>query len=192
MANAGVSRRRWRKPVVYSLALIVAGATGATAVFLTGSANRRADRAAIEAYERAALPPIREGGRIVQQEMKPTLQEMAEGRISDADLLGRTAAWRGVFERSRDTLLSLEPPSFLGDIEAGWSGAMGAYLVAVDAFATFARSGAAARPAMLDNIRTLGERADDLFDRVAGVIQFHRRRLGLGPSGNLPDVAPAP
>ncbi len=48
-----------------SLAVILAGAAGATAVFLVGSKQRRDDRAAYLAYERAVLIPLAAGGRIV-------------------------------------------------------------------------------------------------------------------------------
>lgn len=192
MAEPDDPKPRWRSPFVYSIALVVALAAGATAVFLAGSSNREDDRAAIVAYERSVLPAVREAGRIVQQEMKPSLREIVEGTITGQQLLDRTGAWQRVFKRVRDDLLALEPPALLGDIEGGWSAAMGAYLITVDAFQAVGRADPGTLSAAVDQAATVAENADKLFDRVAGVIQFHRRRLGLGASQNLPDPSPSP
>jgi hypothetical protein len=192
MADPDVTKSRWRNPLVYTIALVVVLAAGATAVFLTGSSNREDDRAAIVSYERSLLPAVREAGRIVQQEMKPSLREIAEGTITGQQLLDRTGAWQRVFKRVRDDLLALEPPALLGDIEAGWDAAIGAYLITVDAFQTVGRADPGTVSAAVDQAATLAEQADKLFDRVAGVIQFHRRRLGLGATPNLPDPSPSP
>ena len=192
MADPDIQKSRWRNPRVYTIALIVALAVGAPAVFFAGSANRKDDRGALVSYERSLLPAVREAGRIVQQEMKPSLREIVEGSITGQQLLDRTGAWQRVFKRVRDDLLALEPPAFLGDIESGWDAAIGAYLITVDAFQGVGRSDPGTVPVAVDQAVTLAEHADELFDRVAGVIQFHRRRLGLGASPNLPDPSPSP
>jgi hypothetical protein len=192
MADPDITKSRWRSPLVYTIVLVLALAAGATAVFLMGSSNRKDDRAALISYERSLLPAVREAGRIVQQEMKPSLREIVEGTITGQQLLDRTGAWQRVFKRVRDDLLGLEPPSFLGDIEAGWDTAMGAYLVTVDAFQTVGRADPGSVSVAVDQAISFAERADQLFDRVAGVIQFHRRRLGLGASPALPDPSPSP
>jgi hypothetical protein len=192
MADPDERKRRWRSPLVYTIALVVALATGATAVFLLGSSNRKDDRAALVSYERSLLPAVREAGRVVQQEMKPSLREIMEGTITGRQLLERTGAWQRAFKRAREDLLALEPPELLGDIEAGWDAAMGAYLLTVDAFQKIGRADPASVSFAVDEAVTFAERADDLFDRVAGVIQFHRRRLGLAPSMSLPDPSPTP
>ncbi len=178
-----------RRPIVYTLAVATLGAVGAGGVFLIGSANRRSDRAAIVAYEEALLPAFRDAGRIVEQEMKPTLGDIVAGRISDADLLGRAAAWRRVFEQVRTEVLALDPPEFLTDMEGMWRTAMDAYLTTISAFEAIARANPADREAAVNEAAVQGERATDRFDDAARLIQFHRRRLGLGPSGNLPDPA---
>ena len=192
MADQDLTKSRRRSPLVYTIALVLALAAGATAVFLMGSSNRKDDRAAILAYERSVLPAVREAGRIVQQEMKPSLREIVDGTITGQQLLDRTGAWQRVFKRVRDDLIALDAPSFLGDIDAGWDAAMGGYLVTVDAFQAIGRADPGSLPVAVDRAVSLAEQADALFDRVAGVIQFHRRRLGLGSSTNLPDPSPSP
>jgi hypothetical protein len=192
MADPDVTKSRLRSPLVYTIVLVLVLAAGATAVFLMGSSNRKDDRAAIVAYERSVLPAVREAGRIVQQEMKPSLREVVDGTITGQQLLDRTGAWQRVFKRVRDDLVALDAPAFLGDIDAGWDAAMGAYLVTVDAFQAIGRADPGFVSVAVDQAVSLAERADDLFDRVAGVVQFHRRRLGLGASPNLPDPSQSP
>ena len=181
----------WRKPLIYTIAVVVIAAIGATAVFLVGSANRRSDRNALVAYEKAVLPLVRDAGRIVEQEMKPTLREAAENKIADEEITRRAGAWERTFEGVRKGLLDLDPPSFLTDIETGWSTAMGGYLLVVDAFKAIAGAPADQRANAIQQATVFGDRADGLFDQVAGLIQFHRRRLGLGTSQNLPDPTPS-
>lgn len=187
----GEDPRWWRKPLIYTVAVVVAAGIGATAVYLVGSANRRSDRNALVAYEKAVLPLVREAGGLVQTEMKPTLREAAEGKVSNEDITRRADAWQRVFERIRAELLALSPPSFLTDVETGWSTTLGGYLLVVDAFEAIATAPADQRSAAIEQATTLGERADGLFDQVAALIQFHRRRLDLGPSPNLPDPTPS-
>jgi hypothetical protein len=181
----------WRKPVIYTAAVVIAAAIGATAVFLVGSANRRSDRNALIAYEKAILPLVREAGELVEREMKPTLRDAADGKVSNEDLTRRAGAWERALERIRTELLELSPPPFLTDVEAGWSTSMGGYLLVVDAFKTIAASPPEQRANAIRQATTFGEQADELFDQVASLIQFHRRRLDLGPSQNLPDPTPS-
>ena len=172
----------------FSIAVLIAGGIGATAVFLVGSAQRRDDRRAILAYERSLTSPLREGGRIVQEEMKPSLGELASGELSSAAALGRASAWRRVLEGVRSDVSALTPPSFLGDIEQRWKAAMDGYLAAADLFGRAASAGPGAeRTRLLSEAANAGTRADKLFDAAAAVIQSHRRRLGLGPTTSLPD-----
>ncbi|MGH2785181.1 MAG: hypothetical protein ACRDJ1_07950 [Actinomycetota bacterium] len=192
MSKKSEPEPRRRGPIFYTVAVVVAVAVGATGIFLVGSANRRSDRNALLAYERAILPHVREAGRIVQQEMKPTLREISDGAVTDSQILERSEAWQRVFERVRADLLALKAPGLLGDIDQAWSAAMGGYLLAVDTVAAIARAAPDQRTVAIDQAATFGERADQLFDTVASIIQFHRKRLGLGPSLNLPDPTPTP
>lgn len=190
--NDTTQPKRWRKPLIYTLVVVLGAAIGAASVFFVGSSNRKADRNAVLAYERAILPLVREAGRVVQQEMKPILEEIDDGDVTDEQLVQRAAAWERVFERIRLELLALDPPELLGSIEDGWSASMGAYLLTVDAIADIAGTAPDQRVRAIETAATFGERADDFFDDVAAIIQFHRKRLGLGPSQNLPDPSPSP
>ena len=172
-----------------TIAVVLVGGAGASAVFLRGAAQRREDRAAILTYERAVVPIVNEPGRVVVEEMRPSLREFNDGELTGEQLLRRAAAWARVFGEARSQLLALDPPGFLGDIEVRWREALDGYLATVQGFETLARGAESQRPRLIADAAAAGERADDLFDKAAAVIQFHRRLLGLGASRDLPDPA---
>ncbi len=179
-----------KKPVLFAtLAVVVAGAAGATSVFLVGSKQRRDDRRAYLAYERAVLVPIRDGGRVVQQEMKPSLDQLRRGEITAADARARAGGWRRAFAAVRVKVLALTPPSFLRDVELRFLAAIDGYATIAVLFDRAAGEDGAARASLLDAAAAAGRRADTMFDRASSIMQFHRRRLGLGATTKLPDPA---
>jgi hypothetical protein len=182
---------RSRAPIYATAAVLIALAAGLTTVALVGSAQRRDDRAAYLRYERAIMPSLREGGRIVVQQMRPSIPDLSEGKIGRREALERAAGWTGALQRIRADVAVLDPPSFLGDVERRWIGALDAYLQIPSVFERAAAAQGAERTALLDRAVTTGNRADELFDRAASVMQSHRRRLGLGPSLDLPDPVAA-
>jgi hypothetical protein len=184
---AGSGSRKWA--ILATIAVLGGLAVGATAVALVGSAQRRNDRVAYLRYERAILPPLREGGRIVQQEMKPSLRELADAKITEAEALGRATAWRVELSKLLADVTALDPPSFLGDIEVRWRAAIAGYRQIPDLFELAARQTGAVRGRLLEQAADAGTRADKLFDKASAVMQFHRRRLGLGSTAHLPDPA---
>ena len=183
------SRRTKRTAIIASVALVVLGALGATAVFVIGSAQRRDDRASYLRYERAILVPIKDGGRLVEQEIKPSFSDLENGSLSASEAIGRADAWRGDLRQDRARMVSLTPPAFLRGIQTLWASAMNAYLVIPDLFARAARASGSERTGLIDQAAAAGTRADRLFDNAARAMQFHRRRLGLGVTHDLPDPA---
>jgi hypothetical protein len=183
----GSRSRKW--PVIATIAVLAGLAVGATAVALVGSAQRRDDRGAYLRYERQILPPLRDGGRIVQQEMKPSLREFADGEITQAMALERATGWRGELAKVLADVVAPDPPSFLGDIAARWRKAIAGYRQIPDLFEQAAHKTGAARARSLEQAAGAGTRADKLFDEASAVMQFHRRRLGLGSTTDLPDPA---
>lgn len=181
--------RRFRSIHVATVAIVLAGALGATTVFLVGSKQRRDDRKTYLAYERAVLKPLERGGRVVQQEMKPSLGELRDGGMTAAVARERAAAWRRAFDSVRSDIARLDAPTFLPDVESRWVAAIDGYRRIPDLFERAALASGAERNGLLDEAAAAGERADDLFDRAAETMQFHRHRLGLGPTPRLPDPA---
>src|SRR5438132_280881 len=139
------SRSRKRVPIVATAAVLVAGAIGATSVFLVGSAQRRTDRAAYLRYERAILVPVESGGQTVEQQMKPSLGELERREVTPAVAVERADGWRRALQQDRAEMVAIRPPHFLGDIDRLWSVAMDGYLKIPDLFARAARSVGATR-----------------------------------------------
>jgi hypothetical protein len=182
-------RARRRGPVLAATAVIVAAAAGTTTVSLIRSAERRHERAAYLAYEAAALVPIREGGRIVQEEMKPSLSELRAGTISAVIAHERAAGWRGGMSAALTQLLALHPPAFLQDIGSKWKASLDTYVEIAALFDLAAAASGAERLRLLDEAAATGTRADRLFDAAARVMQLQRERLGLGVTPDLPNPA---
>ena len=185
--TTSTSRRRW--PVIATAVVLLGAAVGATAVALVGSAQRRDDRESYLRYESAVLPLVREGGRVVQQEMKPSIRELGAGEITERMAHDRVAGWRTAFTRLGADLMALDPPGFLGDIERRWTAAVDGYLKIPDLFERAVTQTGDARARLLTEAAAAGESADKLFDDAAAVMQYHRRRLGLGSTSQLPDPA---
>jgi len=182
-----MNRSRSRAPLYATFAVLCALAIGLTSVALVGSAQRRDDRAAYLRYERALLPSLKEGGRIVLQQMRPSLPDLGGGKLDGQTAVQRAAGWRRAFQKIRADVVALRPPGFLGDIERRWTKALDTYLLIPDLFEQAATSTGPSRTEALDNAVAAGMRADELFDRAASVMQAHRRRLGLGATRDLPD-----
>jgi hypothetical protein len=179
-----------KRPLVFAtLAVILVGVAGATTVFLVGSTQRRDDRAAYLVYERVVLVPLVDGGRVVQLEMKPSLDQLRAGSISTPEALRRADAWKRALAKVRSDVVALAPPAFLRDMERRWLAAIDLYAQIPDLFVQAARASSDNRAPLLDAAENAGKRADDLFDRASERMQFHRRRLGLGPTSKLPDPA---
>jgi hypothetical protein len=184
---AGSGSRKW--PIIATIAVLGGLAVGATAVALAGSAQRRDDRAAYLRYERALLPSLRDGGRIVQQEMKPSIRELGDGELTQKTALERAGAWRAQFARILADVKALDPPGFLVGIEPRWGRAVDAYAQIADMFTRAVDASGTERSRLLEQVAAIGTRADSLFDDASRVMQFHRRRLGLGSTSKLPDPA---
>ena len=182
-----MTRSRSRAPLYATAAVLLGLAIGLTSVALVGSAQRRDDRAAYLRYERALQPALKEGGRIVVQQMRPSIPDLGAGKLDRRTAVERASGWRRAFRQIRVDVVALVPPGFLGDIELRWTRALDAYLSIADLFEQAAAATGPSRTQTLDRAVAAGTRADTLFDRAASVMQAHRRRLGLGPTGELPD-----
>lgn len=165
-----------KRPVLLAtLAVILIGAAGATSVFLVGSKQRRDDRQDYLAYERSIVVVVREVRDVVAAMRSRLAVTGGPSRLSPALL----DTWNHDLATARSAVAALTPPAFLRQIEGRW-------LAAIDAFARVPSLIAQA------SVRAAREALDDADSRLgdaARVMQFHRRRLGLGPTPQLPDPA---
>lgn len=197
----GLHKRVWRRarrgaralrtgkahPASYAALVVLAGAIGATAVFLVGSANRAADRRALLAYEEAISEPATRGGSIVEQEIKRAVNQFNRGELPAADLKRFAPNWAGLMRQVRDDFVAVKPPSFLGDIDRKWARAFNGYLEAIELFRAAADVSGPARKRAMTRAFDTADGADDLYDEASRVIQTWRRRFGLQPTSRFPD-----
>ena len=160
-----------KRPVLFAtLAVVLLGAAGATSVYFVGSKQRRDDRAAYLAYERALLPSL--------EEVRRNVTEFR--RVRENTRFDLISIWLLKIQRSQDRALAASPPTFMRDVRAALEASLDAYAQGCRAISRSRR--------VEDGADELA-RADALFERAARPMQFHRRRLGLGPTPALPDPA---
>lgn len=167
----------------------IAAVAGITAIAWTavGAASRSHDRARLVAYEEAIADHARRGGRVTEQEAKPSLRAFADGELDGETFAERAEAWARVMGQVKADFLAATPPGFLEEIEARWARALDTYIEAFGLFARAGRAGGAERERLLDEGIATADRADDLFDEASALLQAARRRLGLDPTPNFPD-----
>jgi hypothetical protein len=179
-----------KRPLLFAtLAVVLIGVAGATTVFFVGSKQRRDDGRAYLAYERAVLERIGQLDPIVSPAANSYLGELRAGRMSVPEALGRASNWDRALVRVRADLVALAPPAFLNGLEVRWASSIDAYVRVVGLFAQAARAAGATRNSSLDAAEDALRSAGERLNGAARLMQFHRRRLGLGATANLPDPA---
>jgi predicted component of type VI protein secretion system len=168
-----------KRPVILaSVSVVLVGAAGATTVFLPGSAQRRDDRAALQRYESGIVGPLHVIDRVVEQ-VNPSIEKLRAHPDDAGDVPDRVEEWRRDLTLARVRVLAVRPPEYLRDIGRRWVAAIDAYLRAADLVERAARSTGSGRTALLTAARAADEEADRLLDSPAGVVRFHRHRLGV-------------
>jgi len=179
-------------------AVVVACAAGLVLVLALGhSADNSGqpahpDTAALTAYTAALASPTKEGGRIVQQEMKPSLGEFEQGQLSAADFVVRARGWQLELARVRDLIDHVSVPPGIAAAGPLFHQAMQAYVDAAKLFEQAGEAPAADRPAALQRAVAAARGADGEFDQASAVVQRALRNAGLQPDHNLPDPSPTP
>jgi hypothetical protein len=184
-----------RHAVAAGLTLVVVlSAVAATAYVSSRRTSRHEGLTAAEltSYTGAVLPPLREGGRVVEQEMKPTIGDLVSGKLTGTTFAGRVDTWLADLSRVRGEVAAVPPPAELRPAATGFDDALGRYLAAAEAFRAAALAPAARRQAALDHGYAVATEADHRYDTASAVIQGWRRRLGLGPTADFPDPTPTP
>ncbi|HEV7677641.1 MAG TPA: hypothetical protein VGQ42_03645 [Candidatus Dormibacteraeota bacterium] len=187
---------RWMMWSTAAVVLAVAGGLIAAVVLSSGGGGGgggpAAGQKALTDYTAALRPPTTEGGRIVQQEMKPSLGEFAGGSLDGPSFVSRARSWQLALARVRDQLRGITPPAVIASAGPLFVAAMDDYVRAAQ---LFERAGAAPqdqRSAALDTAVAAARLADQAFDRAAVVVQRALQAAGLPKDSALPDPTPAP
>ncbi len=187
---------RW---VAWSIAAVVVVCAAGLAVIIavtgsgggTGSSTSRPDAAVLTAYTTALRSPTSEGGRIVEQEMKPSIAEFSQGQVDAATFQARARGWELGFARVRDDIDKIAVPPAIASAGPLFRQAMDAYL---DAAKLFEQAGGVAagpqRDAAMQRAIAQAESADRQYDAAALVVQRALAAAGLPPDSALPNPTP--
>jgi hypothetical protein len=148
------------------------------------------DRPALLAYEGRLLPLVQDGGRVVQQGMKPALDDLRYKHIVPAPVIAQEGdGWIASLETVQTKVRQVAAPDGLTTAHQAFLQALEEYLVAAKAFraAALAPPGAARERQIADGVRH-AEHADHTYDRGAAILQRVRRSLGLPADPNFPGV----
>jgi hypothetical protein len=161
------------------------GAAGASPTPAPGSA-------ALEAYVDALRSPTSDGGRVVEQLMKPSIAEFAQGQVDASTFATRARGWVVALQSVRQKLRGIRVPPVVASAGPLFDQAVDGYIHTAQVFEQAASVPADQRAAALDTGRQAGRDADQVYDRAAAVVQRALHAAGLPPDSALPDVTPSP
>lgn len=154
----------------------------------TPTASDEEALARTEAYLDTVEPLAREGGRLVEQVLKPAVRALGE---HGADAASPSAELPGdavtSMQEVHDLWILAEPPRSLEEAHA-------LFAIALDRYEDVAERLADAGPspdqptALHDELVELGSEADDLYDRAARLVQDHLAAHGGEPVAWLPQT----
>src|SRR4051794_21674879 len=185
---------RTRRRARFSSMPIVVGSLLAVALFGLGVAGLISDRSstrhqhqvdAVLAYEKAVTGAAREGGFVIQQGMKPSVQRLGSGQPDTATF--QAVGWVDQLEQARHEFAAAQPPKELRAFASGMDEALVMYEDAARTIGAAAISSGDPRTRLLDEAVAKARAADQRYDQAAAVLQTRRQQLGLGPTGAFPN-----
>ena len=184
---------RW---VMWLMATIAVGvAVGFIALVATphpggDSGANPASTQVLKDYIDALRPPTTEGGRIVEQEMKPSLGEFERGEVDGNTFSARARGWQIGMQRVRDRIDQISVPPVIASAGPLFDAAIDDYISAARLFEQAGQAAAAQKDAAVQRAVDAARTADRAYDRAAAVVQRALRAAGLPPDSALPDPTP--
>jgi hypothetical protein len=127
----------------------------------------------VRTYVDATRAAGKDGGRIIVEEIKPSLNDLRAGRLAPPEFVERAVGWKRDLETVRLAFAAAHPPtSHAGLAEAAslFDRAMHQYEDALDSFAAAATApGPQLADALAPGIR-LAEAADETYDRARSLV----------------------
>ena len=178
--------------VAAGLVLIVAlGAAGGGGGGNTTSPTPGPGSAALKTYIDALRAPTSEGGQVIVQLLKPSINEFEQGQVDDATFTARARGWILSLQKVKRELDAIAVPPAASGAGPIFDQAMDAYIHCAQVLEQAASVPESQRSAALDAGRQAGRDADAIYDRAAAIVQRALRNAGLPPDSALPDVTPA-
>src|SRR5437763_15671021 len=152
--------------IAAAMALLVVGLVTSTRSSQPVDGNAGA-RGAQLAYERAVVPLITDGGKIVELGVKVGIGDMEDARPSDSShhvlapavVAAQAASWSADLHALATQLRTIGAPPSLADAHAGFIAALGDYARAAERVRDAASVDAAVRTQLLDEARAAGRNA---------------------------------
>lgn len=157
----------------------------------TGSPTPAPGSQVLTAYTAALRGPTSEGGQVVEQLLKPSIDEFDQGQVDPATFIDRAEGWILSLQKVKKEIDAIPVPPVIASAGPLFDQAMDAYIHCAQVLENAASVPAAQRAAALDAGRQAGRDADAVFDQAAQVVQRALRAAGLATDPNLPDVTPS-
>jgi hypothetical protein len=140
-----------------------------------------AERKAVDEYTKKAAELAKEGGRIVVQEIRPSLREIESGELKPEQFRTFAKGWKSGMENVRRGFAEARTTEHLKPVAKLFDEAFRLYIAAIDLFAAASlKTGQELKDAITAAIPT-AERADKTYDRAAAALRKERKRVGLPP-----------
>ncbi len=164
-----------------------------TAWAVTSGGATGPTRNALVAYERAVLPLVQDGGRVVEQGMKPAVNDLQYAHIVPPAVIGSEGdGWVRSLRVVRQKLVRVAPPVGVATVQRTFVTAVDGYIRAATVFAAAARSQAGPERSrrIQDGIQT-AQAADRVYNQASAMLQRLRHAVGLPSDPNFPEAGNA-
>jgi hypothetical protein len=190
--------RRWALVIAFLLIAGFAVAAGIAAT--TGGSKPKATptpgltAAELTAYTEAVLPALSDGGKTIEQGMKPALAALSgsDKNVPPAAVAGEAQAWVRDLRDVRGRVAAVPAPAALREAARLFDTALGQYVAAAETFGLAAAATGRERTQLVDQGVATARAGDATYDDASRIIQDLRRRLGLGPTADFPDPSASP
>lgn len=146
-------------------------------------------KAELTAWENAILPALQDGGRTVEQGMKPAVDDLVNRHVVPAYVIAKEAdGWAEALAGVKARVAAVATPPVLRPAVDGFTRALDEYVLAAKDFHAAALAPAGPqRDALVASGRAHGEAADHTYDTGAAVVQRLRHELGMPASSFFPE-----
>ena len=183
--------RRLRRIVAIAAVLGALGAGGAVAMTRGGS-SPAVGKAALLAYEKQVVPLVQDGGRVVEQGMRPAVHDLQVDHVVPGWQIAREGdGWIASLTGVRREVARVSAPDGLRPAQQAFVEALDEYVDAARTFRAAALATGARRTELLDEGIRQAELADHTYDRGSAVVQGIRHDVGLPSSPYFPEVSGA-
>lgn len=181
-----------RAVAIAAAAVVVLSGVAATAYVATRHDHPALTSVQVVTYQKAILDPLKDGGRVVEQDMKPTVNDFAAGTVSAPDFAKRAEGWVADLARIRATVAAVPAPEALRPVAAAFDRALVRYADAARAFHDAAVPPGARRADLLKAAYGIAADADTRYDDASALLQRARQKAGLDPTSDFPNPSPTP